>query len=1376
MRTAPSDRRRRLSRTAQRLLSAEGRAMCEALEERKLLATFVVDSLDTVNDGNRDPGNFALIEAIADANATPEPDLIVISESLAGQTLNVPADFDITRPTAFRGPTTGTFTISGQDTTRIFNINDGNSSDDVEVLIQNLILTNGNSGSEFGGAIRSFEELTLDNVIIRNSTGEFGGGVYVGNGTLSANATTRFENNTATTAGGGIYANSDTSVTLNGTFVTGNTADSAGGGLGAGSNTDVTLTNAHIRDNTVTNGSGGGVYTSDGSSLTITSSVFMGNAASGNGGGAFASGIDTVTVTNSPFSANSANNNGGGALLSIANNGSMSITASLFEMNTAGSSGGGLDLAMSTSGTIELDMMTLTGNEATGSGGGLRIVTAGGQATISNSTFGSNTAVVDGGAIETLAQTLTIFNSTLEMNSASQGGAISFSSAGTSSLFISESTIGSNTAASNGGGVYVRKPFSTSSSQPVLRVTDSMISSNTATAGGGIYVSGDENTGIEVVDSTISSNTASSIGGGIMLTGINDEASFTFELTDSTVSNNRANTLDGGGIYSTAGLLTIDGSTISGNTAARNGGGILDASTFGEITNTTISGNTATLLGGGYFKARTGVTGRFTGSLISDNLSSTSDGGGIYFRGSQFSLSNSTVSGNTANLGAGIRLDQTSNARINNSTITDNTARGQLGGIGASSSSIDLTSTILAGNHDANGLDPDVDVSSLSANNNNLINTDPVLTELGDFGGPTLTFMPIEGSPALNAGINDFGLTTDARGFARNDGNGIDIGATEAYRPTVTLGAQTVSIADRAVVINVTSANDVDGSVTGIMVYRDANSNGTADENELIDTIMLGGTVTLPVEQLPVGTSNLLLVPVDNTGLLGTGSTGSVTLQAVPGFDSVSLVDFNNNTTTSIERDRMFTINATSPVLNDAAGSILAFEVFVDRNGNGQPDDGELLGQGAYTEDTTGSGSVIISRAMSATLPLGNATLLIRPLTSRAGSETEGTSTPVAITVSPARTAGEGSEVVATAASNLHSVLAVAGDGSPLLFEQATDGTWTARRLDDATGFSAAFGTQTEVWSNAAGLTRAAVLTATSLVVFTEQPDGTFTATDLGATVTGSTPIARALTSFTTLDGRVYLAGYTAGDRLVAYLQPATDSATWQFYDISADLDGRGFTTPVLDEIVSYVTAWNQWSIVGLDTNGDVQNIWVLPGTFEQWTLSNLSEITGAPELSTGLSVILTNWRGINLTALDSAGNLRVTWWVPAFQGDWVSSDLSEIAENSGAVDDRVIVEVMTGYITSWSGMNYAGVNAEGDLIIYWWVPAFGGDWLVSQITDGASNNGYDPMEDVSSFVTPQGTLNVVGADDDGDVLRSSWRPGAAEWTTEVLSDIATFI
>lgn len=1335
-------------RTAARLVRSSGQPMLEHLEDRKLLATFVVDSLDTVDDGNRGPGQFALIEAIADANANADADEIVFSDSLIGQTLVVPAPLNINTTLTVRGPSTGVFTISGGGTSRIFEINDGNSGSDLAVVIQNLVLTQGGGSGGSGGAILSAEALELRNVLLTNNSADLGGAVLLTDGSLTTNSTTRFTDNTATNEGGAIMMATGTVLNVNGSTFSGNSGTS-----------------------------GGAIYANNTNTVTMSGATFTGNTAS-NDGGAFTSFTTTsLSITNSTFTSNTATSDAGAIFAAIANGGTLALTGVTLTSNTAGSAAGAMDITLEATATATLNSLTANSNQAGDSGGALRVVTAGATLTIVNSTFNSNTAVNDGGAIETLAERLVVQDSIFGMNSARQGGAISTNHTGTRVTSIEDSTFTSNTASENGGAVYSRKPFSDTTADPTLRSIGSTFSMNTAQSGGAIYVSGRPNTRVLLDAVQVLNNTASVTGGGIMLTGINDETTFELDLRNSTLTGNRTTSLDGGGLFTTAGTLTITDSTINGNTAFRDGGGIHDAATNATILRSTIDGNTAGPRGGGYYKARTATTTTFTNSLVSNNTTASSDGGGIFFRGTQFVMIGSTVSGNTASAGGGLRLDQTTTARIDNSTITNNTARGQFGGITLTSTALTLRSSIVAGNFDADATEPNLDPSALDTNTNNLIATTVLITALGDFGGPTLTHVPTQGSAAINAGSNPNTLTTDARGFSRDDGGGTDIGATEAFRPTATLEAEAVTIANRTVVVNITSATDTDGEVTAIRVYRDVNNNGIAETNELVSTVMLGGTVSFPVEDLQVGENNLLLVPIDNTGLLGNTSTGTITLVAIPAFTAVELRNSNNVATTTFERHRPLTVNVTGSILNNAAGSVVGFDVYVDLNNNGIAETSEFLAAGFYDEDTANTASLTLPGSVTATLPLGASNLLIVPLTSRSGDERFGSPTTVAITATPARTANPASEVSATADGNEHRVFALSGDGSPLLFEQDASGNWTARRLDNAAGVTGNFTTEVEVWSNAAGLTRAAVVTDSSVIVFTEQADGTWTSTDLGTTVAGSTTFTRAMTRFTTLDGRVYLAGYTATDRLVAFVQNGADSAQWVFDDISADLDGRSLPTPVLDEVVSYVTAWNQWSIVGIDENGDIQNVWVLPGTFEEWTLNNLSDITGAPTLASGLSVILTTWSGINLTALDASGNLLVTWWVPAFGGDWVSSDLSEIADNSGSVDDRVIVEVMTGYYTSWNGMNYAGVNAEGDLIIYWWVPAFGGQWLVSQITDGGAGNSYNPQADIFGYVSPLGTLNVMGSDADGDVLRSSWRPGdEGLWTTEVLSEIAPLV
>ena len=126
--------------------------------------------------------------------------------------------------------------------------------------------------------------------------------------------------------------------------------------------------------------------------------------------------------------------------------------------------------------------------------------------------------------------------------------------------------------------------------------------------------------------STVSANTA--IGGG----GIWNEATLNV-WNGSTIggagAGNQGTEL-GGGIFNYAGTTTVDGSTVSANTAPY-GGGICNAVTL-NVTNSTIggagAGNQATELGGGIYNSAIGST-TVTGSCILNNRA-TSNGGGLY--------------------------------------------------------------------------------------------------------------------------------------------------------------------------------------------------------------------------------------------------------------------------------------------------------------------------------------------------------------------------------------------------------------------------------------------------------------------------------------------------------------------------------------------------------------------------------------------------------------------------------------------------------------------------------------------------------------------------------------------------------------------------
>ena len=117
---------------------------------------------------------------------------------------------------------------------------------------------------------------------------------------------------------------------------------------------------------------------------------------------------------------------------------------------------------------------------------------------------------------------------------------------------------------------------------------------------------------------TFTSNTADNAGGGFRNEG-------TLTMSHVTIAGNHANG-NGGGFRSTEGMLTIDDCKVSGNSADDHGGGFRAGASF-TMTNCTVTGNSANSLsnGGGGFSVRSTGTVQLTNVYISNNVA-TNDG------------------------------------------------------------------------------------------------------------------------------------------------------------------------------------------------------------------------------------------------------------------------------------------------------------------------------------------------------------------------------------------------------------------------------------------------------------------------------------------------------------------------------------------------------------------------------------------------------------------------------------------------------------------------------------------------------------------------------------------------------------------------------
>jgi predicted outer membrane repeat protein len=176
-----------------------------------------------------------------------------------------------------------------------------------------------------------------------------------------------------------------------------------------------------------------------------------------------------------------------------------------------------------------------------------------------------------------------------------------------------------------------------------------------------------------LADNTAGATFADGNGGAILNFGTLTVSGCTLSGNSGTATPANGFNSFGGAILNDGGAVTVTDSTVSNNSAA-NGGGIAD---FGALTviGGTFSGNSA---GAGGAMSITGAA-TVTGATVSNNTSG-SVGGGIFFFSGTLALSQSTLSGNTANLG-GALVNQDGTMTIADSTIDRNNAGAGGGGI-----------------------------------------------------------------------------------------------------------------------------------------------------------------------------------------------------------------------------------------------------------------------------------------------------------------------------------------------------------------------------------------------------------------------------------------------------------------------------------------------------------------------------------------------------------------------------------------------------------------------------------------------------------------------------------------------------------------------
>jgi hypothetical protein len=284
------------------------------------------------------------------------------------------------------------------------------------------------------------------------------------------------------------------SLSLSNLTLTGGSADQGGAIYNAG---QLTIANSTLYDNTAPGGVAGAIY-NDGVT-TIVSSTLSANLAGAGLAGAIYN-ADTLTVSNSTFSANFGGYAGG----AIINDGSLNVSNSSFDHNQSGAGG-----AIDNNGLATISGSTFFSNTVSSGYGGA--IYNGSTVTITASTFLTNTAGNGGAAIYN-SGSAAIAGTTLSGNAVAVGhaGGGIYNDLSSTLAFDTGTLAGNSAPGGFGGGVY---------NSGWLTVTAATLSGNAVSAGlgGGVY--NDSAGSLVVVNSTFSGNFGGMAGGGIIAGG-----------------------------------------------------------------------------------------------------------------------------------------------------------------------------------------------------------------------------------------------------------------------------------------------------------------------------------------------------------------------------------------------------------------------------------------------------------------------------------------------------------------------------------------------------------------------------------------------------------------------------------------------------------------------------------------------------------------------------------------------------------------------------------------------------------------------------------------------------------------------------------------
>ena len=700
-------------------------------------AQYVVTS-----DADDGPGSLRAIVGAAIAG-----DIITFSSSLDGTTITLLSEIVIDKSLQISGSNNDPMvTLSGNDSSRVFNITSTGELSLGYIIIANGSATNGggilNEGNLYshmvhyldnaatnGGAIYNTGYIYLADNILSGNTATNGGAVYQNNTTVQSRINrSTLTNNTASNSGGALYVNTSTDFEVTNSTFYNNSATNSGGGL---FNLGLAyLKMSTLSDNSAASSRGGGLNNAPGSTLQMFNTIIA-NSSPGSGdcvnGGTISTNDNNLVEDNSCSPAVS----GDPGLLALTFNGGYTDTMALGSGSPAIDTGRDLSCVEDQRvvdrphgehcdiGAFEA-ADGLVVNSTTDPGDGkcddtqctlreaIQVAANGDTITFNSPTMSGNTITLGSSSTFEIVKDLTLDGSALDANLTLNGD---------STYQIMEINKGAVATVKHLN--FVDGTANTGGAIEILNNSEfscyyCKFEANNSNSGGAIY---NNNSDLNLYDSYFYNNNATVNNGGAIgsYEGLN-------HINTSTFEDNHANDF-GGAIFNSDGDMTIINSTIYHNDALLNGGGIYNFNGDLSLFNNTLSANYAPSGGGGIYSGGTTETLHLYNTIIANSAS----GGDCL----------GTISGNVNNL------------------IEDGSCSSALSG-------------------------------------------DPGLGSLTDNGGPTATMGIDDSSLAFDAGDDATCESIDQRGIIRPQESHCDIGAfeLEVFYPEMDVLGNSQSIVD----------------------------------------------------------------------------------------------------------------------------------------------------------------------------------------------------------------------------------------------------------------------------------------------------------------------------------------------------------------------------------------------------------------------------------------------------------------------------------------------------------------------------------------------------------------------------------------------------